>query len=438
MGITKMILRFGLILPACLVALQVSAAPDIQHWTSKHGAHVYYVHAPGLPIVDLQITFDAGSARDGKQSGLSSMTSHMLGMGAGNLDATQIAQRFEGVGAEFGHDADRDRGWVKLRSLSQKKWLDPAIETLALVLEKPTFAKADFKREQKRYLISLKREKQNPGKIASRAFYKAAYGDHPYAQMPNGTEQSIKALTADDLKRFHKRYYVANNATVAIVGDLDRKAAAKLVDTLIKNLPAGKRPAPLPKVPELTEAKTIRISHPSSQTHVYMGHPGTYRGDPDYFVTYLGNHALGGSGLVSRLSDEVREKRGLSYSVYSYFGPLARKGLFQVGMQTKNDQADLGIKVLRQTIRDYLDKGMTEKELVASRKNITGGFPLRIDSNKKILGYLSMIGFYRLPLTYLDEFNGKIEAITLEQIHETLRRRIHPERMVTVIVGGDK
>lgn len=434
----KMKTGISLFLLIFFSAVSVQAAPDIQHWTSKQGAHVYYVNAPGLPIVDLQITFDAGSARDGKLSGLSSMTNHMLGMGAAGLDATGIAQRFESVGAQFSHSIDRDRAWLKLRSLSQSKWLNTATDTLVMVLEKPNFTQTDFAREQKRYLSSLKREKQSPSSIAVRAFYKAVYGDHPYAQMPNGSKKTIKALTTAKLKKFFAQYYVASNATIAIVGDLDRKAAAKLVDKLMKNIPAGKPASPLPKVQELKQARTIRIAHPSTQTHVYMGHPGNYRGDPDYFVMYLGNHALGGSGLVSRLSEEVREKRGLSYSVYSYFSPLARKGLFQVGMQTKNDQVDLGIKVLRQTIRDYVDKGMTKKELIASRKNITGGFPLRIDSNKKILGYLSMIGFYKLPLTYLDDFNKKIEAITLEQIHETLRRRIHPDKMVTVIVGGEK
>jgi len=420
------------------VAGVLQAAPDIQHWQSSQGARVYYVNAPGLPIVDLQVSFDAGSARDGQLSGLSSLTNHMLAMGAGGLTATQMAQHFEGVGAEFSNDSDRDMAWLKLRSLSQSKWLDPALDTLALVLTKPNFKLQDFEREKKRYLSSLKREKQDPGSVASRAFYKAVYGEHPYANMPNGTEETLKAIKPADLRKFFGEFYVAKNATVAIVGDLDRKAAEALVNKLLKQLPVGEEAAPLPKVAELKAAKVIRIQHPSSQTHVLMGHPGTYRGDPDYFTTYLGNHALGGSGLVSRLSDEVREKRGLSYSVYSYFLPNARKGIFQVGMQTKNDQVDQAIKVMRQTIEKYVSKGMTGKELDDSRKNITGGFPLRIDSNKKILGYLAMIGFHQLPLSYLDDFNKNIEAITLKQVHETLRRRIHPEKMVTVIVGGGK
>ncbi|HEC28643.1 MAG TPA: insulinase family protein [Gammaproteobacteria bacterium] len=436
MVITNNIFRFTLVLCLSLASSLVQATPEIQYWQSRHGAEVYYVHAPGLPIVDLQITFNAGSARDGDLSGLSSLTNHMLGMGAGGLDATQIAQRFEGVGAIFSHDVDRDMAWLKLRSLSQKKWLDPAVDTLSLVLEKPNFSKKDFDREKKRYLISLKGERQNPGAVASRAFYKAIYGNHPYGNMPNGTEKTINNISRNNLKNFFRKYYVVRNATIAIVGDLDKKAAASMVERLLEKVPSGKAAPPLPEVAELKEAKTIRLSFPSSQSHVLMGQPGNYRGDPDYFVMYLGNHALGGGGLVSRLGEEIREKRGLSYSVYSYFLPLARKGIFQAGMQTKNTQVDLGVKVLRETIRNFIDKGITEKELIASRKNITGGFPLRIDSNKKILGYLAMIGFYKLPLTYLNDFNKKIDAITLKQIRETLRRRLHVDRMVTVIVGG--
>jgi zinc protease len=421
-----------------LLTAVVQAAPNIEHWQSPRGAQVYYVHAPGLPIVDLQITFDAGSGRDAEQSGLSSITNHMLGMGAGGLDATAIAQRFEGVGAEFSHDSDRDMAWLKLRSLSQRKWLDPALDTLTMILSSPNFAKQDFERERKRYLSSLKREKQNPGSVASRIFYKALYGNHPYANMPNGTEATLKSMSPADLERFFAKYYVARNATVAIVGDIERKDAEALVARLLKKVPVGEQARPLEKVEELQKARVIRVAHPSTQTHILMGHPGNYRGDPDYFALYIGNHALGGSGLVSRLSDEVREKRGLSYSVSSYFLPLARKGPFQVSMQTRNDQAEQGLEVLRQTMQEYIDKGMAAKELQASRKNITGGFPLRIDSNKKILGYLAVIGFYKLPLTYLDDFNRNIESVTLKQIQEAMRRRLHPERMVTVIVGGDK
>ena len=202
-------------------------------------------------------------------------------------------------------------------------------------------------------------------------------------------------------------------------------------------LSAGKPAPKLPVVKALDSGRSIHIPHPSAQTHIYIGQPGISRKDPDYFTLYVGNHALGGSGLVARLSDEIREKRGLSYSVYSYFSPMGQAGPFTMGMQTRNEQTDEGIKVLQDTLRNYIRDGMTSEELENSKKNITGGFALRVDSNRKIVEYLGMIGFYDLPLDYLDKFIPRINAVKLEDIHKAFRDRINSERMITVTVGGD-
>lgn len=425
-----------LFLFCCIIAAPVLAGPEIQHWQSANGAQVYFVPAPELPMVDVQLVFDAGSARDHGKPGLATFTNHMMGKGAGALDADQIAARFENVGANFGSSVERDMALFSVRSLTDNKLSAPAFDTLAMVLGKPVFADRDIERERQRMLVGLQAEKQSPGTIASKAFYQAMYGDHPYATPSGGTEEGIKAITREDMLSFYRRYYVARNATVAVVGAMERSQVEQLVDRLLAGLPTGEAAPALPQVKPLTGPQRIHIEHPSSQTHILIGQPGNYRGDPDYFTLYLGNHALGGSGLVSRLSDEIREKRGLSYSVYSYFSPLRRKGPFIMGMQTRNAQTNEGIGLLQSTLRDYLQQGMKASELKSSRMNITGGFPLRIDSNKKIVGYLAMIGFYGLPLDYLDRFNERIEAITLEQIHETMRRRLDPDNMVIVTVGG--
>jgi len=254
--------------------------------------------------------------------------------------------------------------------------------------------------------------------------------------MPSGNEKSVKALKRQDLVDFYSKYYVAKNAVISIVGDLDRNKAAALAELLTGKLKSGEQAAKLPDVTNPTKANLTRINHPSTQTHVLVGQPGIKRGDADYFTLYVGNHILGGNGLVSRLSDEIREKRGLSYSAYSYFSPMRKPGPFQIGLQTKNDKADEALKVLRNTVTDFVDKGPTKKELDASKKNITGGFALRISSNKKLLEYIAMIGFYDLPLDYLDNFNKNIQSITLDQIKDAFKRRIHPDKMVTIIVGG--
>jgi zinc protease len=409
----------------------------IEHWQTENGARVYFVPAPELPMVDVQVVFNAGSARDGKQAGLAQLTHTLLDKGAGGLSADQIAQQLEGVGARLGGNSLRDMATLSLRSLNQDKYLQPAVEVFAKILADPDFNPADLQRERERMLVALQYAQQKPGKVAERAFYAALYGEHPYASPPDGTVESLKAIDRAALQNFHKRYYVARNAVVAIVGALDRAAAERLADAVSKQLPAGEPTPPLPDVPSLQAAREQRLEHPSSQTHIQVGQPGMRRNDPDYFALYVGNYILGGGGLVSRLSNEIREKRGLAYSAYSYFAPMAQAGPFELGLQTRNDQVTEALEVLRETLATYVAEGPTAAELNAAKKHITGGHALRIDSNRKILEYLAVIGFYSLPLDYLETFNAKIEAVSLEQVRDALQRRLQPNRMLTVLVGGE-
>jgi len=416
----------------------VSAMPAIQHWVTDNGARVYFVAAPELPMVDINITFAAGSVRDDGHAGLADMTSTLLDMGAAGLSADEIASRAESLGAQLSTGSARDMAWIRLRSLSDAEHLQPALKLLAEVINRPDFNKADFERERERALVSIRHSEQSPATVAEYTFFRSAYGDHSYATRPGGTLESVGALQLDQIKAFYKRYYVARNAVFSIVGDLDRKAAERLAKQVIGQLPAGKRAPPVAPVAALTDAVEQRVYHPSTQTHVLMGAPGMHRGDPDYFTLYVGNHVLGGGGLVSRLNEEVREQRGLSYSVSSYFTPMEQDGPFLVSLQTRNDQVDDAMAVMRETLQEYVEKGPAEKELVDAKKNITGGFPLRIASNSDILDYLNVIGFYDLPLDYLEVFNGKVMAVTRAQIIDAFKRRVHPETMVTIIVGGEE
>ena len=413
-----------------------TAAPDIQHWQTRNGVRVFFVPAAELPIVDVRVVFAAGSARDNGKSGLAQLANGLLAEGAAGLDADAIAQRFEGLGAQFGSGADRDMGSISLRSLSDPKLSAPALALLAQVLRQPDFPEQAFERERKRMLIALREEDEKPEQIAENAFYKALYGEHPYAAPPEGTVESLNALTRADVQGFYKQYYVAHNALIAIVGALDRKSAEQLAETVAGALPEGAAAPALPAVKDLAAAQDIRKTHPSTQTHVFVGQPGLARGDADYFSLYVANHVFGGSGLVSRLSDEIREKRGLSYSVYSYFMAMAQKGPFMIGLQTRNDQTDEALRVTRESLAKYIQEGPSDKELTAAKQNITGGFPLRIDSNSKILEYLAVIGFYNLPLDYLDTFNHNIEAVTREQAHDAFKRRVQADKLVAVRVGG--
>lgn len=423
----------GLLLLVGSTLLQ--ATPQIQTWKTPAGVPVLFVSAPDLPMLDVRIAFQAGSARDNGQSGLASLTADLLDQGAGEWDANAIAERLEAVGAEMSIEAQRDMASASLRSLTQQPALNQALETLAQVISQPHFAEADFERMRANVLTSLSRDEQDPGTLGQKAIYRRIFGDHPYAAEPSGTPDSVAALSREDLARFHARHYVARNAVVALVGAVSRPEAEAIATQLTAGLAQGEPLPPLPPVADPPNAVLESIAFPSTQTHVFTGQPGMKRTDPDYFTLYVGNHILGGSGLVSLLMEEVREKRGLSYSVYSYFLPLAERGPFIAALSTKNDQGQGARKVLMATIERFRTQGPTPEELTAAIKNITGGFPLRIAGNGKIAQYLAMIGFYGLPLDYLDRFNDHISAVTAEDIRDAFQRRIDPARFATVMVG---
>jgi zinc protease len=415
---------------------QAAAAPKIQHWQSSGGASVFFVPLRNLPIVDVEITFDAGSARDPKgKAGLALLTNSLLDEGAAGMDANAISFGFEKLGAQYGSDVDNDRASVSLRSLSDPKLLQPALANLQRVIGSPDFSDAALQRQRNRLLVAIQAKQQSPGALANDALRSAIYGDHPYATPTEGTGKSVKGLSRKAVRDFYQRYYTDGNASIAIVGDVDRDQAVAIAESLARVLNKGTAPPPLPPVLPLTSARDIHIPFDSTQTNIMMGQPGDYRGDPDYFTLYVGNHILGGGGFESRLTKEVRVKRGLSYYAYSYFIPWRRSGPFLAAAATRSREAEESVAVMKQTINDYIRNGPTKKELKAAKDNIIGGFPLKIDSNSDILGYVSMIGFYGLPLDYLDTFTRNVEAVTVKDIRSTFRRRLDVQHFVTVQVG---
>ncbi len=417
------------------IASVTVAGPKIQSWHSANGARVLFVESPELPMLDIRLVFDAGSARDGDKPGVTSFTNGLLAQGAGPWDAQQIAERLEQVGAQVDTGSLRDMAWVSARTLTQSDALQLTLETLAKILAEPRFETQDIERQRQSILASLLQDEQSHGSVGKKRLYQLVFGEHPYAGDPEGTRESVESITREDIQATHRRLYVAKNAILAIVGAVDAKQAHAIAEQLTSALPAGEPVPELPPVSPLAQAVVERIPFPSTQSHLYLGQPGMRRGDPDYFSLYVGNHILGGSGLVSLLSEEVREKRGLSYSVYSYFLPMRQPGIFQLALQTKNEQAGEALQVLQQTLQRFIEEGPTEDELKAAKQNITGGFPLRISSNSKIIEYLAVIGFYALPLDYLDRFSERVEEVTREQIRDAFKRRIDPQRLVTIQVG---
>jgi zinc protease len=429
--------------PFCLAVALISGAGhagvNIEHWTAPSGARVYFVASRNLPMLDVQVDFAAGSVYSptGK-AGLASLTVGLLDAGArigGTLlDEEQIAAKLVDTGARLSGSADHDRASLRLRTLTSKPERDAALELMRAVLTTPSFAEEVLAREKARSISGIQEAATRPDSIAAKRFEEAIYPNHPYGA--TASEESIARITRDDLTDFWRGHFGARRAVVAIIGDVSRAEAEAIAQQLTADLPPSPAAEPAPAV-ALPQRETIRLAHPATQSHIHIGMPAMKRTDAEYFPLLVGNYTLGGGGFVSRLMQEVREKRGYAYSVYSYFAPRTLEGPFEIGLQTKREQAGAAIKLVEELLADFLKKGPTEAELRAAKQNLIDGQALRLDSNSKILGYLSLIGFYGLPLSYIEDFPRRIEAVTAKQVREAFARHVRPENLVTVIVAGD-
>lgn len=427
----------------------VWAALPVETWTQANGAQVWLVQSPGIPMFDVQIDFDAGASRDpAAQAGLAGVTAAMvskgtLGTSGGQpaLDENEVGEAWADLGASFGGGATADRMSYSLRALTYPDLLPKAVALAARQLAHPAFPDAVWQRERQRMVAALKEANTRPGTLAQRAFAKAVYGAHPYGQ--EATEATLAAIAVTDMQAVHRAAVLPCRAKVSIVGAQTRAQAEQLVSALLAQLPAGdaKACAPLPPLPQvqvLAAPIEQAIAFDSAQAHVFVGQPGYKRTDPDHFALTVGNYILGGGGFVSRLTTEVREKRGLSYSVYSYFAPARYAGAFTLGLQTRPDQAAQAVEVARKVVADFVAKGPTEAELQAAKDNLVGGFALRIDSNRKLLDNVASMAWNGLPLDYLDTWTDHVAKVSLADVRAAFARKLQPERMVTVVVGGQR
>jgi zinc protease len=430
----------------CLI-FQASAlaAIPIQHWTQSSGAQVYLVESPAIAMVDIQMEFDAGTRRDpAAQAGLAGATTGMMekGLQAKNgapaLDENALSEAWADLGAQFGAGATSDRMSFSLRSLTEPDLLDKAVALAARELAEPSFPDAIWQRERQRLQASIKESYTRPGSIIGKAYAQAVYGTHPYGYQV--TEETLSRISVDDMRKLHAASVVACRARISMVGAVTRAQADAIATRLLARLPqvpcASLPPlAEVPEVAPLAQADEKHIPFDSAQAHVLIGQPGYKRADPDYFALTVGNYILGGGGFVSRLTLEVREKRGLTYGVYSYFSPGLHAGAFTVGLQTRPDQAPQAVALVRDVLKEFVANGPTEAELKAAKDNLIGGFALRIDSNRKLLDNISGIAWNRLPLDYLDTWTQQVDKVTVADIKAAFARKLQPEKMVTVVLG---
>lgn len=430
-------LWIALLLALC--AGSASAAPVIEHWQTGAGARVYFVRAESIPMLDLALEFDAGGRYDQPdKAGLAALTAEALTHGAGEFDEATIADRYADIAAQRGARSDDDRAQVSLRTLTRPDALNSAIKLLETELSRPRFPAESIARDRRRIAQSLRDDLSKPEAVAERAFAQAVFGAHPYGIM--ATPGTVSRIGRKDVERFWRTRYVASRAVVAMVGDISRAQAEAIAEQLTRNLPRApaNADATLWRVPtvDLNRRGTVqRIQMPVTQSHVLIGQAAIARDSPDFFAFLVGNHILGDIGFDSRLNEAVREQRGLVYAVYSYLSPGAQPGPFAISLQTQRSQTDSALQLVNELLEQFIKDGPTEAELTSAKRNLVDGFALRIDGNRKILDYLLLIGWFKLPLDYLDRWPAEVERVSAKQIKEAFARHIHADRLHTVVVG---
>ncbi len=418
--------------------------PTIQSFKTKAGVPVLFVATSTLPIVDIDLRFNAGSARDGSISstgfGIANMTATMLEQGSKRLDENEFTRAVETLGIQLGSSAYKDMFTVSLRSLSDDKHLLPAIDLMTQMLTEPRFDEQILARNKARLLVGLQQQKQDPNSLASLAFSKALYGNHPYANPTVGTLETVPNITRQQLVDFKNRYLVAANASLSMTGNLTLPQAQKLAEDITANLPLGQAAPILPEPKPLTKSQHIHIPFPSSQTTVLMGQLGDKRATDakaqqkqTNFV--VGNEVLAGGDFNARLMTEIRKNLGYTYGISGSMNPMLARGPYQIGFSTRNDKARAAIDASLKVINDTLTDGITSAEMTLTTDNLKHSFPMGFASNAGINGLLGMMNFYQLPTGYLTNYVNRIEQVKLADVNQTLRDTLKPEDFLIVTVG---
>jgi zinc protease len=408
------------------------------------GAKVFLVQTKALPMVDIEISIDAGDRYDPvNKSGLADMTAGLMSYGArgdkGVWTEAQIADEIADLGANIGLSVGGERAIMRIRSLSRKDLRDRAVQLAATMLSAPLYDPKILEREKQRSITNLLEAETKPEFVLERRFKKSVYGNYPLGNIPSA--KSLASVNVSDLMQFHKTFYRGDRMIISIVGDVDRSQAEEIAQIILKKIPQSG--APIAQLPTLGRSpieslseREIQIPFDTQQAHIAMGMTAIARNNPDYFPLLVGNYILGGGGFVSRLMSEVREKRGLAYSVFSYFAPGKDTGIFQAGLQTKNDQANLALEVMNSTIGKFIAEGPTNTELLAAKSNLVNGYPLRIDNNRKLLDNVSSIAWNELPLDTMETWTKQVEAVSLEQVTAAFQKYLAMDRMKIVVLGA--
>lgn len=418
---------------AALLAGPASAAVPIQEVESPQGVVAWLVEEEAIPMVALQISFEGGASLDPEDRlGVANFLAGMLEEGAGDLDATEFAMEAQRLGARFGFDAGRDGFSVSARMLVEN--LDESLDLLNLALTEPRFDEEPMRRVRGQILSGIRQDMSDPGALASEAWFSAAFPDDPYGRPVEGTLESVAAIDADELRAARERLLNLETAAIGVSGDISAEALGPALDRLLEGLP--RKPAAERAETEVeAEGGVTVVPFDAPQSTVLFGHTGPERDHPDFIPAYVMNYVLGGGGFSSRLTEEVREKRGLAYSTYSYLAPLDRAGVWLGGVGTANERVAESVEVIRAEWRRMAEAGVTAEELDKAKRYLTGAYPLRFDSNADIARILVGLQQEELGRDYPEIRNDLIEAVTAEEIARVAAEWLRPEDLAFVVVG---
>jgi len=409
---------------------------NINHWQTGNGALVYFVKAAQLPMLDVRVLFNAGSRQDDRLYGIANLTARILDEGTDHFNADQIAEKFDKLGTQFHINVNRDMSMLSLRCLTKKTPLSLSINLLHDIISNPIFPPKELRRIKAQTLTEIIAQLQFPTIFATLNFYKTLYGNAPYAHSPLGTLVNVKSIKPKDIIKFYQKHYTARNAIIVLVGNISLQTAHILANKITANLPQGKPIPLLPQTQPITQNLTKHIPHPGTQSYIRIGCIGISLNDKNYFPILVGNHILGSGILVSRLFNEVRQKRGLSYSVKSKFILLKNRGPFIILLQTKNKSKNQALHITKKVLTTFIKTGPTSQELQDAKKFLLGSFALQRASFAKIANLLSIMAFYKLPLDYLDTYKQNVNAVTVRDVKNAFQKIIGQQKLITISVGS--
>jgi len=425
----------AVLLPAAVAAPERAAAVvEVQQVTSPGGIVAWLVEDHFVPVLAVEFAFRGGRAvePEGKE-GLAEMASALQDEGAGELDSQAFQQRLQDLAVGLSFRAGRDSYGGSLKTLTENR--DEAFELLRLALSEPRFDAEPVQRIRAQLLAILAHEAEDPDAIAGRTFSRTIFPEHPYGRAPKGTPATINAITADDLRDFVGRHLARDNLVIGVTGDIDAATLAPLLDATFGGLPAAARVPPVAEATPVTAGRVQVVEKGIPQAVVVFGHQGVKRADPDYIPAYVLNYIFGGGGFTSRLVEEVREKRGLAYSVYSYLQPMDHAALIVGGVATANARAGESIELIRAEWRRMRESGPTAEELDDAKTYLTGSFPLRFTKTDRIAAFLVGLQLDNLGIDYIERRNGLIEAVTLDDVRRVANRLLDPDALTFTVVG---